>query len=240
MSADDRIPLREAADRLAGYNRYRRTQSRGKRELLKLLQGEKIQAAFEFPSEARPQVNVPATFWKDTRSGDFLAQLTNSARHGRQGQFLISPVKFVDGYVSWFAKNYLGDGVNEAARRSAAAELTSALAGIRKKIEVFILESEWACFVQSAGLDEIEHQDRVVKSTRGRRPREEWETVLVEVASQMLAHDSRGRAIENEQTAIANSALSRAENDLGRSVHLKAETVAKKIRLILNKRDALL
>ena len=54
MTTDSRMPLREAATTLAGYPRFRKTRSGGKREPFKLLQGQEMQAAFDFPSEARP------------------------------------------------------------------------------------------------------------------------------------------------------------------------------------------
>jgi hypothetical protein len=81
----NRISLREAAIKLAGYDRFRKTHSSGKRELLKLLQGQEIRAAFDFPSEARPQIDIPAKFWIDTRSGEFLAQLISSSERGKHG-----------------------------------------------------------------------------------------------------------------------------------------------------------
>ncbi len=76
MTLDSRMSLREAAQRLVGYNRFKKTNTRGKRELLKLLQTGEIGAAFDFPSNARPRIDIPAQYWNDTPTGDFLAQLT--------------------------------------------------------------------------------------------------------------------------------------------------------------------
>jgi hypothetical protein len=179
MTTDARIPLREVAIRLAGYGRFRKTRSGGKRELFKFLQGQAIQAAFDFPSEARPRIAIPAKFWIDTRSGDFLAQLTSSTKRGKHGQFLIDPAKFVDQYAARFRDNYLDEGISAEKRITASAEMASALAGMKMKKEVYILESEWARFAHDAGFDQAEHRDEVAKSTKGRRPRQEWEVVLV-------------------------------------------------------------
>lgn len=231
------MSLREAANRLAGYGQFRRTGSRGTRELLKLLQSQKIRAAFDFPSEARSRIDIPARFWLDTSSGDFQNQLYS--RHRRHGQFLIDPAKFIDQYAAWFSDNYLGERISPERRTTAAAEVTSALVGIKTKKEVYILESEWARFVKDNGLDEAEHWNEVARSTRGRRPREGWEIVLVEVAAEMLARQAQGQIIEDKQSRIAEGALSRAKLPSGAALELKRDTVAKKISEILTKTDKL-
>ena len=239
MTTDTRMSLREAATTLAGYPQFRKTRSGGKRELFKLLQGQEMQAAFDFPSVARPRIDIPAKFWIDTPSGDFLAQLTSSSRRGRHGQFLINPAEFIDQYVAWFSDNYLGEGISAEKRITASAELASALVGMKTKKEAYILESEWARFVHHTGADQAEHRDEGAKSNKGRRPRPEWEIVLVEVASEMLARQAKGHTLEDEQSMIAANALSRAKNASGHALRLEPETVAKKIRLILDGRDAL-
>lgn len=101
IDTDDPIFLREAVKRLAGYSRFRKTGSDGKRDLLRLLRGRKIQASFDFPSEARIRINIPAEFWTDTKSGEFVGQLTS--RHEKPGQFLINPAKFTDQYAARFS-----------------------------------------------------------------------------------------------------------------------------------------
>jgi hypothetical protein len=239
MTTDPRIPLREAAARLAGYPRFQKTNTRGRRELLRLLQIEQIRAAFDFPSKARPRIDIAASFWVDTKSGDFDAQLVSNSKNGKHGQFLVKPVEFIEKYVSWFSNNYVRDSISAEGRTSANVELASALANMRTRREAYILESEWARFVRDAGLDQVEQEDDSVKSTRGRRPREFWDVVLVEVASEMLARQAQGGNLEEQQKTIAAAALSRAEKQKKGALAFKVGTVTKKIREILDGRDAL-
>jgi hypothetical protein len=152
---------------------------------------------------------------------------------------LVKPVKFVDQYVAWFSNNYLGEGISAEKRTTASFELASALVGMRTKKEAFILESEWARFVQNAGLGQTEHRDEAASSTRGRLAFQSWEIVLVEVASEMLARQQQGHALELEQSEIAANAISRAEKKASRGKLPEIETVTKKIKLILVGRDAL-
>jgi hypothetical protein len=233
------MSLREAAIRLTGYPRFRKTQSRGRRELLELLQGQVTHAAFDFPSDARPRIDIPVQFWLDTPSGDFQAQLTSDSRRGKHGQFLIDPAKFVGRYAAWFSNNYLEEGVTAEKRTVAPSELASALVGMHTKKEAYILESEWARFV--GGLEQVEHHDESAKSARGRRAFESWEAVLVDVAAELLARQAKGLNLEEQQSMIAAKAVSSAERVLKKGVLLpKVETVAKKIRHILDRMNDLM
>jgi hypothetical protein len=191
MSTDDRIPLREAARRLTGYGRFRHSRTRGKQELLKLLQKGEVTATFDFPSAARPSIAIPAKFWLDFPSGDFNKQLISSASHGKHGQFLVRPGKFVDRYVEWFKFHYFD--LTGKPPTDISAELAAALTGVKEQRESYILESEWARFVRDAGFAQIEHHEAVQKSPKGLKALESWEVVLVEVAAECLC-DSR-RAI---------------------------------------------
>jgi hypothetical protein len=55
----------------------------------------------------------------------------------------------------------------------------------------------------------------------------------------MLARQAQGHSLEDEQSMIAANALARAEKTSRQTLNLTVETVTKKIRLILNGRDAL-
>jgi hypothetical protein len=238
MRNEDRIPLREAARRLAGYEAFRRTRTRGKQELFKLLQKGELAATFDFPSAARPTIQIPADFWLDIPSGEFQRQLTSSVRRGRHGQFLVRAGKFIDQYVEWFKSQYFDQ--SEKPPTDVSAELASALAGAKRERETYILESEWARFVREAGLDQVEHHDEVLKSPKGKRAFEAWEGVLVEVAAEMLARQSQSLRLEEQQTEIAANAVSRAQRNAKQGAQLPlVETVAKKIRVILDKASEL-
>jgi hypothetical protein len=117
--------------------------------------------------------------------------------------------------------------------------LASAFVNMNKKREVYILESEWGRFVRDAGLEKVEHHDEPGKSTKGRRPLEAWEVVLVEVASELLARQALGLSLEEQQSTIAAIALSRAEKLKKGASFPEVETVTKKIRQILDGRDVL-
>ena len=69
--ADDRITLRELGAKLLLYGPYKHSTTKGRAELLRLLREEKLVARFDFPSTERPQIGVPAGYWKDTKSGAF-------------------------------------------------------------------------------------------------------------------------------------------------------------------------
>jgi hypothetical protein len=238
MGIDARVTLRETADRLCGYRRFQESRTRGRQELLKLLQDGEINAVFDFPSAAHPSIPIPKEYWLDVRSGRFQSLLTWGS--GRRRQFLIEPAKFIDQYVGWFRASYLGGRSSGGSPTDASAELSRAFVGVNSKKEAYILESEWARFVNDAGLGEVEHEDASGKSTKGRRAFESWETVLVEVASELLARQERGLSLEGEQSRIAANAVARAEKlSKKRASVPKIETVTKKIRLILDRKDEL-
>jgi hypothetical protein len=132
MIADDRIPLREAARRLSAHKQFRHTRTGGKQELLKLLQKGDLAATFDFPSAARPSIQIPVEFWLDVPSGDFQRQLASNAKDGKHGQFLLRPSSFIDLYAAWF-KGYFDSGT---AAMDVAAELTGAFSGVKTKREI--------------------------------------------------------------------------------------------------------
>jgi hypothetical protein len=133
MNADARLTLGEIASRLRGYNRFKKTTTGGRRELLKLLQLGEISAVFDFPSLARPSITIAREFWIDVHSGDFNNQLVWKAKRNGRSQYLLEPVKFVDQYVRWFADHH-PHLQNEFSSR-ALAELTSALTNVNAKKE---------------------------------------------------------------------------------------------------------
>jgi hypothetical protein len=239
MSTDARLTLREVAGRLSGYRQFKETRTRGRQELLKLLQADEIRAAFYFPSAAKPRILIPAEWWLDVPSGRFQSKLTWNSQRGQRRQFLVEPAKFAGPYAAWFAGNYPDRGRSAETAASVSAELASALINMNKKREVYILESEWGRFVRDAGLEKVEHHDEPGKLTKGRRPLEAWEVVLVEVASELLARQALGLSLEEQQSTIAAVALSRAEKLKKGASFPEIETVTKKIRQILDGRDVL-
>jgi hypothetical protein len=160
MTKDARLPLREVASHLSAYPRFQKTRTDGKQELLKLLQQDEIKASFDFPSKARPRILIPAKFWIDIPSGRFQAQLTWSKRRRMHRQFLIDPAEFAEHYVVWFVESHVDGKFGPELSHDISAELTSALAGMRRKNEAYVLEGEWARFLKGAGLDVIEHRRR--------------------------------------------------------------------------------
>jgi len=238
MPTDARLTLREAASRLSGYRRFRQTQTRGGQELLKLLQAGEIQAAFDFPSTVGPSILIPAESWLDVPSGQFQSKLT--WKRGQRRQFLVEPAKYTSQYAAWFAGHYIANAANAETRTSGSNELASALGNIEKKREPYILEIEWARFVRDAALEQVEHHEEPAKSSGGRRAFEAWDVILVEVASELLARQGQGLNLEEEQSRIAAIALARAQKLSKKGASLpKVETVAKKIRRILDGRDKL-
>lgn len=232
MTPDPRIPLREAATRLAGYPGFRKTSTHGRRELLRLLQTGQITAAFNFPSKAGPRIEITGNFWVETTSGDFDGQLISNSRRGKHGQFLVKPVKFIDQYTSWFSDNYLRDGISTEKRTGADAELASALASVRRSREAYILESEWARFVDSnIGVQKVDEVSP--PSPRGRNALTSWDVVLAEVAVELLRRQALGERLD-EHKRIAEIALKRSKPKLAENNPApEVGTVAKKISEIL-------
>jgi len=195
-------------------------------------------AAFDFPSEARPRIDIPPKFWVDIRSGDFEAQLISNTNRGKVGQFLVKPANFIHQYAAWFSDNYIGEETSAERRTSAKVELTSALAGMSTKKDVYILETEWARFVD-AGLGQAEHHDEPQKSTRGLHSLRSWDVVLMEVAVELLARQLRGDRLD-EPSKIAEVALAKAKKNLAENNPAPlVGTIAKKISEILKRTNEL-
>jgi hypothetical protein len=237
MIEDDRLPLREVARRLTAYSRFQKTTTGGKQELLKLLQQDQIRATFDFPSKARPRILIPAQFWIDIPSGRFQSQLNWSRQRGRHRQFMIDPAELSEHYVVGFVRSHVDEKVGPELSHEISAELISAFAGMRRKKEVYVLESEWARFLKDAELDSIEHRNEP-KSSRGRSPLASWNVVLIEVAAEMLRRQARGKPLRNERSNIAQTALAKAQKKIPEWDLPKTDTIVKKVNAILEIMDA--
>jgi hypothetical protein len=216
MTTDNRNSLREIALRLRGYRKFQNSQSRGQRELLQLLQGQEIGACFDFPSDAGPRIDIPAKFWTDTRSGDFQKQLTSRSTRAKHGQFLVKSAKFIDQYIAWFNENYLRDGVSVEKKANVAMELTSAFANMNRRKEAYVLESEWARFVEDTKLDVEQVAGVSAKTTRGRHALTSWDVVMVEVAVELLTRLERGGRLD-EPSKIADIVLEQSKSKLAKN-----------------------
>jgi hypothetical protein len=118
-------------------------------------------------------------------------------------------------------------------------EIARALASKHKQREAYVTETEWDRFVRDSKLDVIQHFNEPLKSTKGIKPLESWELILVEVAAELLAEQIKGSS-DISYSNIAEIALERAKKVVGDKRVPKVETIAKKVNEILKKRDSLL
>lgn len=218
---DNPLLLREVAKKIKATRRHRNSQSAGKLELLTFLRTEKIKASVDFPSHEQPSFNVPAKYWKDVKSGDFQNAISRQPAKGNKGDYLMRAKLFVDQYVTWLLQNHgPSDKIDE---------LTAAFRAFDKKVEVFVLESEWSRFVSDEGLDTTEIINEQKRSKAGAPEHEKWAPLLVQIAALLITEDTKqGRQVAAEK--IAARAMERVEEDLGKGDMPKADTVAGKVR----------
>ena len=217
--ADDRITLRELAQKLLLYGPYRRSPTKGRAELLQLLRNEKLTARFDFPSIERPQINLPAEYWKDTKSGAFRKALDGNSAN--KGDYLIAPTRFAKEYVDWFSHNHrLSEHVDE---------LSAALRAGNTKVEVYVLAKDWEQFIIREGLDTTEHSTEVKKSNKGLTESSYWSDILVEVAVELLRAKDTSPPV---MTRVAAAALSRVKRREGHEIP-DTDTVTKKVKEIV-------
>ena len=151
---------------------------------------------------------------------------------------MVEPAKFVNEYVTWL-KSHLALNSGAGLTDDVATEIASALVGKRKQREAYVPETEWDRFVRDSKLDVIQHVNEPLKSTKGVKPLESWELILVEVAAELLAEQIKGSS-DIIYSNIAEIALERAKKVVGDKRVPKVETITKKVKEILKKRDGLL
>jgi hypothetical protein len=191
--AEDRIPLRDLGERLMIYNK---SKSRGRFELLGLLISEKLIARFDYPSNERPQINVPAAHWlKNVKMNEFRKALDGNNKN--KGDYLVDPEKFAAEYLDWFSRN----------RRlpEDTDELSAALRAGSTKAEVYVLAEDWEKFAKD--LPASQHSTTPKKSSRGVSENANWSAILVEVAVELL-NESQS-PVPPQITVIAAHALER-------------------------------
>jgi hypothetical protein len=171
---DDRIPLRELGERLVLYEPYRKSKSRGRIELLGLLQREELIARLDYPSNERPQINVPAAHWRNVKMNEFRKALDGNNKN--KGDYLVSPIEFTKEYLESFSKAHrLPEHIDV---------LSAALRAGMTKAEVYVLAKDLEKF--SEGLDTTQHSTTPQKSSKGLSENKNWSAIMVEVAVELL------------------------------------------------------
>jgi hypothetical protein len=218
---DNPLLLREVAKKLKNIRQFRNSHSAGKLELLNFLRTEKIKARVDFPSKKRPAFYVPAKYWLEVRPGNFQTALTRRRDEEKEGDYLISASYFVDEYIAWFSKSSPRD----------EHELKSALLNAKRKIVPYVFESEWSKFVSDTGLDTTEIINEQKRSKAGAPEHEKWAPILVQIAAILIADEAK-QAPQVAAEKIAEKAMERVEQALGKGDMLKIETVAVRVRQI--------
>jgi hypothetical protein len=218
---DDRIALRELAEKLMFIGPFRHSNTRGRAELLRLLISGKLVARFDFPSNERPPIAVPAAYWKnDVKSGEFRKALDSKTKN--KGDYVVNPNLFANEYLNWFSRDHrLPEHVDE---------LSAALRAGSTKAEVYVSAKDWEQFT-SQGLDTTQHSTEDQKSSRGKSENTNWSAVLVEVAVELLNSSRDYRPITK---VIASHALERVLPRGGTQLP-KVETVSKKVDEIIHR-----
>jgi hypothetical protein len=216
---EDRIALRELGESLINTGVYRKSTSRGRAELLGLLRSGKLMARFDFPSKERPQIPVPASYWRDVKIGEFRKALDSTKSN--KGDYVVDPAKFATEYLNWFSQNRrLPDD---------ADELSAALRAGSTKAEVYVLAEDWEKF--SEGLDAKQHSTTPQKSSRGRSENPNWSAILVELAVELLKANRDSRPETGEIVANALKRVTARE----KSVLPKTDTIEKKVNEIIRR-----
>jgi hypothetical protein len=219
--AEDRIALRELGQKITLFSRYHNSKSQGRAELLGLLRSGKLTARFDVPSDERPQIDVPATYWNDVKIGQFRKALDGN--NANKGDYLVTPENFANEYLNWFSQNHrLPEHVDE---------LSAALRAGSKKVEVYVLAKDWERFTAQEGLDTTQHSTVDQKSSRGQSENPNWSAILVEVAVELLSASRESRPVTK---VIAGAALSRV-TPRGKTQLPTADTVGKKVDEIIHR-----
>ena len=193
---EDRIALRELGEKLTHTSRYRKSTSRGRAELLGLLRSETLIARFDFPSNERPQIPLPAAYWRKVKMGEFRKALDSNNKN--KGDYVVVPSQFANGYLSWFLQDHqLPKHVDE---------LSGALRAGSAEAEVYVLSKDFEQFITQVGLDTIQHSTKDKKSSRGQSENPNWSAILVEVAVELLKASKGPRPLNK---VIAANALNR-------------------------------
>jgi hypothetical protein len=217
--AEDRIPLRELGERLKLSGPFRRSTTRGRAELLGLLRREGLIARFDYPSNERPQIKVPAAHWLKVKMGEFRKALDGNNKN--KGDYVVIPRRFASEYLDWFSRNrQLPAHVDE---------LSAALRAGGTEAEVYVLAEDWEKF--SEGLDAKQHSTTPQKSSRGRSENPNWSAILVELAVELLKANRDSRPETGEIVANALKRVTARE----KSVLPKTDTIEKKVNEIIRR-----
>src|SRR5450759_3883574 len=208
--AEDRIPLRELGERLVLYEPYRKSKSRGRFELLELLRSEKLIARFDYPSNERPQINVPTAHWLNVKMNEFRKALDGNNKN--KGDYIVVPSQFANEYIRWFLQNHQ--------LPKHADELSVALRAGSAEAEVYVLANDYEQFIAQEGLDTTQHSTKDQKSSRGLSENPNWSAILVEVAVELL---NVSRDIRPKTLGVAAAALERV-TPRGKSMLPKVDT----------------
>jgi hypothetical protein len=219
---EDRIDLRELGERLTHISRYRSSTTRGRAELLRLLRSGKLIARFNYPSSERPQIQVPAAYWKDNvKIGEFRKALDSTKKY--KGDYLVNPSRFANEYLSWFLQDHQLPKHTD--------ELSNALRAGSAEAEVYVLAKDFEQFVTDEGLDTTQHSTKDQKSSRGKWENQNWSAILVEVAVELIKASPDTRP---DTKVIVGNALKRVM-PRGNAPLPKADTVGKKVDEIIHR-----
>lgn len=215
------MALREVTEKFKDYGVHRNSAVQRCGLLLRLLSEGKLTARFDFPSIERPQIIVPAAYWKEVKAGEFRKALDGN--RANKGDYVVAPRKFAEQYLDWFL------GKHELTKSS--SELTAALRASGTRVDVYVLEKDWETFVTEGGLDTREHSTKDGKSSRGKGENPNWSAILVEVAVELLKAPSDQRPVTK---MIARNALSWV-TPRDKTKLPDTDTVGKKVDEIINR-----
>lgn len=216
QASDVRLMLSEVATRLKASHRYKRSKSAGRQELLNLLMNGSLKAKIEFPTAGRPSLDIPDTYWKDVAPGEFRQALNRNNNKNKTGDYLIQSAEMAIPYAAWFFHN-----------GASKDELEAVLRAAKRRIPVYILESDWTKFVEETHLDTREVTNVQPRSRAGKHEHEKWAPILVQVAGILIAEGARSDRAAEEVAEHAKSRLDDGDPSIP-----KIGSIAGKIRQI--------
>ena len=119
-------------------------------------------------------------------------------------------------YADWFVAN-----------GASKDELAAALRAAKRRIPVYILESDWSHFVEETQLDTREVTNVQSRSRAGNHEHEKWAPILVQVAGILIAEVAESDRAAEEVAKDARSRLDDSDPSIP-----KIGTIAGKIRQI--------
>jgi hypothetical protein len=193
--------LREVANKIFATRQYKKSNSKGKVELLHLLQRGEIVAVIKFPSAKVPTLRIPKEYWTKVVEGTFQASLTVKKINRTSGDYLVPAWRFVREYITWLMTLPETDQTNE---------LSSISSRIAEKVQIYIPEAEWERFFTESGLDTTLVVGAQTIAKVGTPLKGDWAQIYAEISALLV--ESAGATKRRPDLDAAGDIVGRLES----------------------------